>query len=83
MSLGPFAAGLGKGYSSPALASLESLNALHHHHQTRHWGNSSAPIRPAANVACPTPGGHLNRQFIPPGDLFGGPLDGVAMRYGR
>ena len=85
VSLGPFAAGLGKGYSSPALASLQSLNALHHHHQTRHWGNSSAPIRATASggFSVSNQEGSWIASLSLLGALFGGPLGGVAMRYGR
>lgn len=65
VSLGPFAAGLGKGYSSPALASLQGLNSIHQqhggHHQHSshghsrtslgHWaGNSSVPSAPTFRV---------------------------------
>lgn len=91
MSLGPFAAGLGKGYSSPALASLQSLNALHHHQQSNrvHWGNSSsaATIRSSGGVGGGFSVSNQEGSWIASlsllGALFGGPLGGVAMRYGR
>ncbi|XP_057368977.1 facilitated trehalose transporter Tret1-like [Daphnia carinata] len=91
VSLGPFAAGLGKGYSSPALASLQSLNAVHQHHhqhQRGHWGgggNSSAPIRAMAGggFSVSNQEGSWIASLSLLGALFGGPLGGVAMRYGR
>jgi MFS family permease len=94
VSLGPFAAGLGKGYSSPALASLQSLNALHQHHhqhQTRgHWGgggsnSSTTPIRAMAGggFSVSNQEGSWIASLSLLGALFGGPLGGVAMRYGR
>lgn len=63
VSLGPFAAGLGKGYSSPAIASLQQseaqafvLNA-----QQASWLASLSLL----------------------GALFGAPIGGAAMRWGR
>lgn len=69
VSLGPLAAGLGKGYSSPAIASLQEL-------QIRHRGNYTAftvTDQQASWVA--------SLSLL--GALFGGMFGGVAMQYGR
>jgi len=66
IALGPFAAGLGKGYSSPALASLQSLNTIQQQQQQLHvptpspfdrmeesnqWDNSSSLLSSSASLA--------------------------------
>ncbi|KAG4072294.1 hypothetical protein HA402_004226 [Bradysia odoriphaga] len=68
VSLGPLAAGLSKGYSSPAIASLQEL-------QIRHRGNSTFTLtdQQASWVA--------SLSLL--GALFGGMFGGVAMQYGR
>lgn len=69
MSLGPLAAGLGKGYSSPAIASLQDL-------QIRHKGNYTTFLvtdQQASWVA--------SLSLL--GALFGGMFGGLAMQHGR
>lgn len=63
VSLGPFAAGLGKGYSSPAIASLQQrdADAFPLNGQQASWLASLSLL----------------------GALFGAPLGGAAMRWGR
>ncbi|XP_018322777.1 facilitated trehalose transporter Tret1-like [Agrilus planipennis] len=63
VSLGPFSAGLGKGYSSPAIASLQQRDA------------NSFPVsgQEASWLA--------SLSLL--GALFGAPLGGAAMRWGR
>ncbi|XP_065168091.1 facilitated trehalose transporter Tret1-like [Atheta coriaria] len=63
VSLGPFAAGLGKGYSSPAIASLQQRDAeaFPLNGQAASWLASLSLL----------------------GALFGAPLGGAAMRWGR
>lgn len=63
VSLGPFAAGLGKGYSSPAIASLQQRDA----------------------EAFPVSGQQASwlASLSLLGALFGAPLGGAAMRWGR
>ncbi|XP_055642955.1 facilitated trehalose transporter Tret1-2 homolog isoform X2 [Toxorhynchites rutilus septentrionalis] len=69
VSIGPLAAGLGKGYSSPAIASLQEL-------QIRQRGNYTAfsvNDQQASWIA--------SLSLL--GALFGGMFGGVAMQYGR
>ncbi|XP_065092104.1 facilitated trehalose transporter Tret1-2 homolog [Ochlerotatus camptorhynchus] len=69
VSIGPLAAGLGKGYSSPAIASLQDLHL-------RQRGNYTAfPVndQQASWIA--------SLSLL--GALFGGMFGGVAMQYGR
>lgn len=63
VSLGPLAAGLGKGYSSPAIASLQQrdADAFPVNGQQASWLASLSLL----------------------GALFGAPLGGAAMRWGR
>lgn len=63
VSLGPFTAGLGKGYSSPAIASLQQrdADAFPINGQQASWLASLSLL----------------------GALFGAPLGGAAMRWGR
>ncbi|XP_022913912.1 facilitated trehalose transporter Tret1-like [Onthophagus taurus] len=63
VSLGPFAAGLGKGYSSPAIASLQDRDANEFpvNGQQASWLASLSLL----------------------GALFGAPLGGAAVRWGR
>lgn len=63
VSLGPFAAGLGKGYSSPAIASLQQRDndAFPVNGQQASWLASLSLL----------------------GALFGAPLGGAAVRWGR
>lgn len=63
VSLGPFAAGLGKGYSSPAIASLQERDA----------------------DAFPVTGQQVSwlASLSLLGALFGAPLGGAAVRWGR
>ncbi|KAI4468580.1 sugar transporter [Holotrichia oblita] len=63
VSLGPFAAGLGKGYSSPAIASLQQRDANEFlvNGQQASWLASLSLL----------------------GALFGAPLGGAAVRWGR
>jgi len=87
VSLGPFAAGLGKGYSSPAIASLQEQPASR---RTSH-GSPPAPQPPPP---APPPGGAAGFAVSPQqeswvaslsllGALCGGLLGGVAMKFGR
>ncbi|XP_052126812.1 facilitated trehalose transporter Tret1-2 homolog [Frankliniella occidentalis] len=82
VSLGPFAAGLGKGYSSPAIASLQEQQRV--------------PLDPGGAAGAVGGGGGTSAGFtVSPqqaswvaslsllGALFGGLLGGMAMRYGR
>ncbi|XP_062548734.1 facilitated trehalose transporter Tret1-like isoform X2 [Armigeres subalbatus] len=69
VSIGPLAAGLGKGYPSPAIASLQEL-------QLRQRGNYTAfsvNDQQASWIA--------SLSLL--GALFGGMFGGVAMQYGR
>lgn len=68
MSLGPFAAGLGKGYSSPAIASLQD-------HQGA-WRNSTVFTVTAQQASWVASLSLL-------GALFGALLGGFAMKFGR
>ncbi|CAO1301071.1 unnamed protein product [Diamesa serratosioi] len=70
VSLGPLAAGLGKGYSSPAIASLQEL-----HIRNRETNNTSFSVsdQEASWVA--------SLSLL--GALFGGMFGGLAMQYGR
>lgn len=75
VSLGPFAAGLGKGYSSPAIASLQQQSRL-------------APLRNATVtgggvflVTAQQASWVASLSLL--GALFGGLLGGLAMRFGR
>lgn len=63
VSLGPLAAGLGKGYSSPAIASLQQRD----------------------NDAFPVTGQQASwlASLSLLGALFGAPIGGVAVRFGR
>ena len=68
--MGPLAAGLGKGYSSPAIASLQEL-----HIRNRETNNTSFSVtdQEASWVA--------SLSLL--GALFGGMFGGLAMQYGR
>ena len=63
VSLGPFAAGLGKGYSSPAIASLQQ-------NQAEAFPVTKQQISWLASLSLL-------------GALFGAPLGGIAVRWGR
>lgn len=70
MSLGPLAAGLGKGYSSPAIASLQELQIRNQH---TNYTSFSVTDQEASWVA--------SLSLL--GALFGGMFGGLAMQYGR
>lgn len=70
VSLGPLAAGLGKGYSSPAIASLQEL---HIRNQNSNYTSFSVTDQEASWVA--------SLSLL--GALFGGMFGGLAMQYGR
>jgi facilitated trehalose transporter len=70
VSLGPLAAGLGKGYSSPAIASLQEL---HIRNQNTNYTSFSVTDQEASWVA--------SLSLL--GALFGGMFGGLAMQYGR
>lgn len=70
VSLGPLAAGLGKGYSSPAIASLQEL---HFRNQHTNYTSFSVTDQEASWVA--------SLSLL--GALFGGMFGGLAMQYGR
>ncbi|CAD7086058.1 unnamed protein product [Hermetia illucens] len=69
VSLGPLAAGLGKGYASPAIANLQDL-------QNRHKGNLT-------NFTVSDQQASWIASLSLLGALFGGLVGGIAMRYGR
>lgn len=71
VSLGAFAAGLSKGYTSPALASLQSAS------------NSSSDEGLLGWFSVSQQEGSWIASLSLLGALFGGPLGGWAMRYGR
>ncbi|KAJ1530385.1 hypothetical protein ONE63_005294 [Megalurothrips usitatus] len=82
VSLGPFAAGLGKGYSSPAIASLQE--------QQRLPGGAAGSVGGGGSGGGGGPGFTVSQQQASwvaslslLGALFGGLLGGMAMRYGR
>ncbi|XP_059483424.1 facilitated trehalose transporter Tret1-like [Neocloeon triangulifer] len=82
VSLGPLAAGLGKGYSSPAIASLQEIQ------ESRELARRSKPN--LANVTTFHDGFPVSEQQASwvaslslLGALFGGAMAGVALRYGR
>lgn len=72
VSLGPFAAGLGKGYSSPAIASIQEKQQY-----ALHTGNFSGAFfvtqQQASWVA--------SLSLL--GALFGAIFGGIAMKFGR
>lgn len=68
VSLGPFAAGLGKGYSSPAIASLEEQQL-----QPRNVSTFSVSPQQASWIA--------SLSLL--GALFGGLFGGMSMQFGR
>jgi facilitated trehalose transporter len=70
VSLGPLAAGLGKGYSSPAIASLQELHIRNQH---TNYTSFSVTDQEASWVA--------SLSLL--GALFGGMFGGLAMQYGR
>nr|CAD7196679.1 unnamed protein product [Timema douglasi] len=74
VSLGPFAAGLGKGYSSPAIASLQEQQALQNRLSP---GNNTAMFTVSSQQASWVASLSLLGAF------FGGMLGGMAMRFGR
>ncbi|XP_058452798.1 facilitated trehalose transporter Tret1-like isoform X2 [Malaya genurostris] len=69
VSIGPLAAGLGKGYSSPAIASLQEV----HLRQRGNYTAFSVDDQQASWIA--------SLSLL--GALFGGMFGGVAMQYGR
>ncbi|XP_055551049.1 uncharacterized protein LOC129733305 isoform X2 [Wyeomyia smithii] len=69
VSIGPLAAGLGKGYSSPAIASLQELQIR----QRGNFSSFSVNDQQASWIA--------SLSLL--GALFGGMFGGVAMQYGR
>lgn len=73
VSLGPFAVGLGKGYSSPAIDSLQMQ-----HHRFPHHGNSTST---SFTVSDQQASWVASLSLL--GALFGGMFGGLAMRYGR
>ena len=99
VSLGPFAAGIAKGYSSPALASLQS-GALDSPANGWSWNSSqsnhysvttlAAAAAAAASSSSSAAGFSVSAQqgsWIASlsllGALLGGPFGGVAMKFGR
>ncbi|XP_073994477.1 facilitated trehalose transporter Tret1-like [Rhodnius prolixus] len=72
LALGPLAAGLGKGYSSPAIASLQEKQEL-----AIHTGNFSNTVRMSRQEASWV----ASLSLL--GALFGGMLGGIAMKFGR
>lgn len=70
VSLGPLAAGLGKGYSSPAIASLQELQIRNQH---TNYSSFSVSDQEASWVA--------SLSLL--GALFGGMFGGMAMQHGR
>ncbi|KAG5675998.1 hypothetical protein PVAND_005853 [Polypedilum vanderplanki] len=70
VSLGPLAAGLGKGYSSPAIASLQELHIRNQH---TNYSSFSVSDQEASWVA--------SLSLL--GALFGGMFGGMAMQHGR
>ncbi|XP_063238156.1 facilitated trehalose transporter Tret1-like [Bacillus rossius redtenbacheri] len=80
VSLGPFAAGLGKGYSSPAIASLEEQQRLRHR---MHPGGLAANSTAAMAFAVSPQQASWVASLSLLGAFFGGALGGLAMRFGR
>lgn len=72
VSLGPFAAGLGKGYSSPAIASIQEKQQY-----ALHTGNYSG-----AFLVSPQQASWVASLSLL-GALFGAIFGGIAMRFGR
>lgn len=95
VSLAPFAAGLGKGYSSPAIASLQQLrprrpfngSATHDisvSDQQASWVASLSLLgKYDPNTISNLTLIHINLKLLIIGALFGGVMGGVAMRHGR
>ncbi|CAB3359342.1 facilitated trehalose transporter Tret1-like [Cloeon dipterum] len=86
VSLGPLAAGLGKGYSSPAIASLQEIQE----NRANELARRSKNVASIANLTSFHDGFPVSAQQASwvaslslLGALFGGAMAGVALRYGR
>ncbi|XP_068083495.1 facilitated trehalose transporter Tret1-like [Anabrus simplex] len=79
VSLGPFAAGLGKGYSSPAIASLQEQQQQ----QQRLPGGAGSAHNATGIFTVSAQQASWVASLSLLGALFGGMLGGLAMRFGR
>ena len=77
LSFGPFSVGLGKGYTSPALASLQSTA----HNQTTRFVTKPSAIFPKLTITEQQGSWIASLSLL--GALFGGLCAGLLIKHGR
>ena len=83
VSFGPFAVGLGKGYTSPALASMQAQSAAHANAHSAHARLNSTSALALTSLEVSEQQGSWIASLSLLGALFGGLFAGVVIRHGR